>query len=437
MSTENLIPAEEHPANIGLDFSFDGSIPCTVLKNYLSRSMVFLIMEETAGSTEDDIRLILHTGAKYIGRSAAVWKPGGWEYAVFPRYKEIIDSVHVFDPDVVFEACIFETTWKSVEDFEIPAHVFEAYGLPVEKRRFSYDAMLYPDGSFLNQWGKDGSCPDITRLETQLFYYFRACMIIDAGFEAIHWGQVHMIGRDDENFACYTDLLHKVRMYAKKHARRHFVLHNAHTNGIVDANGMLMFDFHAGPTRIMTSQYDVPHPASESHPQPAYIDPGFKGAIYGRSLGGKTHSGWACEHLPYFVELDNYGTIDKTELMNTPGIPFWPWGLDEISWFANQPAWYRREWLHYAYRAVQMGDPNGFFEMPGNRLALYLPPQDDRTGERTAQYARLMEHHPHPLGKLSQYFANRSDNASLGMDDEDTIREVWVRSNAELRRRSI
>ena len=34
---------------------------------------------------------------------------------------------------------------------------------------------------------------------------------------------------------------------------------------------------------------------------------GYSDGLYGRSKGGKTFSGWTCEHLPCLVELDNFG----------------------------------------------------------------------------------------------------------------------------------
>ena len=42
-------------------------------------------------------------------------------------------------------------------------------------------------------------------------------------------------------------------------------------------------------------------------PQEAILKVGFSDGIYGRSKGGVTFSGWKCEHLPYLVELDNWG----------------------------------------------------------------------------------------------------------------------------------
>ena len=106
-------------------------------------------------------------------------------------------------------------------------------------------------------------------------------------------------------------------------------------------------------------------------------------------MGGLTHSGWSCDALPYTVELDNYGGIRDVESMNKPGIDFWPWGYDEISWFANQPKAYRASWLEYAYKQVQEFDDFGYLVMPGSRgITLYLEDTPDQP--MTGMYYALL-----------------------------------------------
>ena len=71
--------------------------------------------------------------------------------------------------------------------------------------------------------------------------------------------------------------------------------------------------------------------------QAAGSDPGssgFSDGIYGRSKGGMTPSGWSCEHLPYLVEIDNWGASRHPGQAKQGGI--WVWGYDEITWFAHQ-----------------------------------------------------------------------------------------------------
>jgi len=49
--------------------------------------------------------------------------------------------------------------------------------------------MIYADGRRKDQWGKGASVPDVSRMETRLWFYFLAASYIDLGFEAIHYGQ--------------------------------------------------------------------------------------------------------------------------------------------------------------------------------------------------------------------------------------------------------
>ena len=177
------------------------------------------------------------------------------------------------------------------------------------------------------------------------------------------------------------------------------VLCNAHTpSGGLVRNGELLLDFHALPLRIK----EVPDKAQEAILEVGYVD-----SIYLRSKGGRTYSGWTCEHLPYLVELDNWGVAKY------PGQPrqtagravkgaYWLWGYDEISWFANQSDAYRAQWLGYAWNWVRKTDPNGYVEMPGGRGIVS------------------------PLNHRTWYAANDPNPAVPdGMGDEDTIYAIW------------
>ena len=139
----------------------------------------------------------------------------------------------------------------------------------------------------------------------------------------------------NSNYTNYYDMLARVRLYAKTHARRHFVLNNADSNVAVAIGGKLLFDFgsanlHANGVQEVTAQ-----------PQKAILTGRF-----GRSGSGITPSGWSTTRLPFLVHLDNTGYSGQG---GTPGLGgSWTWGWDEISWFANQPEAYRNEFLGYA-----------------------------------------------------------------------------------------
>ena len=223
--------------------------------------------------------------------------------------------------------------------------------------------MLYEDGSRVGQWRKVGSVPDMSRLETRLWFFYRARRYIDCGMEAIHFGQVMIMDDADPKQRHWIDLLNRVRAYAQKNARRRFVLCDAHTHGEVQ-NGHLLFDFHSFPLRI---------DEVEGTPQQAILARHGAGKIYGRSKGGITPSGWPCKSLPYLVEFDNWGYSGKGG-QNVGGI--WVWGYDEMSWLAHQTPEYRAHWLSYAQGWLRHHEPNGHLQIP-TRRKLAAPVRED------------------------------------------------------------
>ena len=398
MDTLNTV---NHPADKNLDFLFDGSVSKTVLCNYLSRSMILEGIIILNGEEQDNyLRMIYHTGAKYIGRSACSWDPGMHEEKIFENMRQTINKAHKADPDIVFEACVFECVSLKVNEIPMPSWVFEAFHKQPEERCFRYEDMIFKDGNGVNVWGKNTSVPDMTNEETQMFFYYRGCAFISLGFEAIHMGQVHWIGENDTGWVCWTKILNMIRGYAGKYARRHFVFINAHTHGILDANGKLMFDFHAWPIRGSLPDGSVDHLTAEENPQKMELKVGDGDAIFTKSLGGSTYSGWSCDSMPYFVEFDNYTSVNPE--FKDKAVKWW--GYDEITWFANQPKSYRAKWLRYAYNWVNHIDPCGFLEMPGRRSAAIF------NGNTIIRY---------------YYSASSTAYSADGLDDEETIRNIW------------
>jgi hypothetical protein len=234
----------------------------------------------------------------------------------------------------------------------------------------------------------------VSQIETQLWFYFLAVSYIDLGFEGIHWGQMEIMNKNDQDLAHYARVFALVRAYAEKHARRGMVLCNAHVpGGGLVRDGQLLLDFHAFPLRIK----EVP-----GHPQEAILQVGYLDSFFLRSKGGRTYSGWSCEHLPYLVELDNWGVSAHPGQAGQGD--YWVWGYDEISWFAQQSKQYRRDWLQYAWNWVRKTDPNGYLEMPGSRTMRS------------------------PLDHRQWYYANAPTSAvPEGLGDEDAIGAIWKR----------
>jgi hypothetical protein len=309
------------------------------------------------------------------------------------RAKQQVPKVLAADPDIILQACIFEIVTTQVEQVPVPEWALTALGPAVEKRNFRYADMLYPDGRFKDHWRAGQSVPDVSRMETKLWFYFLGAAFIDVGCEAIHLGQTELMNKNDRNLDHYAQVLALIRSHAAQHARRRLVLLDSHVpSGGLLREGQLLMDFHSFPLRIMETP---------DKPQEAILKIGFSDGIYGRSKGGTTPSGWQCEHLPYLVEIDNWG------VSRTPGQPkaggIWVWGYDEITWFAHQSQTYRSNWLRYAWDWVRQTDPNGHLQMPGSRTLAS------------------------PRDRIRWYYANNPSPAVPdGLGDEPAIRAIWA-----------
>ena len=117
---------------------------------------------------------------------------------------------------MILQACIFEIVTTQVDQVPAPDWAFVALGQPVEKRNFRYADMLYPDGRFKDHWRSGNSVPDVSRPETKLWFYFLAASFIDAGIEAIHFGQTELMNHNDRELEHYSQVLALIRSYAAR-----------------------------------------------------------------------------------------------------------------------------------------------------------------------------------------------------------------------------
>ena len=397
-----LLPA---CADKGPDYRFDGSISREVLENYLDRSVTagYFLVPGTPERyefpyREDDIRMIRNIGAKFIGRAIYRWseesKLGDPEFLDYAR--GMIEQMHACDPDIIFQGCLFEHVSGDVNNLAIPGWVFEAFDLPVEQRNFNSAEMvkrLDPEATV--RWGgSGGGVPMINNLETQMWYYFLAKSYIDIGCEAFHLGQVELIGADDPDKEHYAAFLKKIRDYAAQNARRHYIVLDGHTpKGGFVKDGVSLLDFNSFPLRIK----EVPE-----RPMEGVLEMGYSDAIFGRSQGAISPSGWEAESMPYLVEFDNFGTNGNPGVANLDD--HFCWGYDDISWLAKQDEEYRNRWLWYAFDWIRENDPNGHLQMCVIRMI---------SGPGAAE-------------TLRSYFANtRSEACPVGYSQEETIKEIW------------
>ena len=326
---------------------FDGSMPRDVLEYYLSHaaSAQWISMSDTL---DDDIRVILKTGIKFLGRAAGIWKASMPDDEHFAAVKAAAEKIHAADPEIILQACIFEAIYREdVESVKIPAFVFEAFGIPYEDRYFDYDACLFPKDS-----GAWSNMPDISKPESQMWFYYRGVNYIDCGCEAFHMGQIHLYTGRDRGYKAIGKVLSMLREYGSAHARRHKVIFDAHSHSLV-VDGRSLLDYNAMPlTRF---------PMTDRTGEKLVL------VREGKSGGGISPEGVYEESLPFLYEYDNWGGRDTWahEHLSFEKLAKsqW-WGGDQISWFACQDEKSRNKFLDYTFKWVAINNPDGYFAFP-------------------------------------------------------------------------
>jgi hypothetical protein len=388
----------ERDASPDGSYAFDGKISREVLQNYLARSINMTGLVDS-DQLDEDLRMLNNVGAKYIGRAAIVWWSDTKRLDIekhFAAARRLAERLHNDDSELLLEAGVMETVGPGVDAIPIPAWVFQAFSLPAQSRRFDHRQMAYDGGA--RGHGHGTIPPDISKPETRLWFYYCCRRYIDSGYESIHLGMIGHMDRKDPGHQHWFDVLGRLRAYAKEHARRHLVLFNSQVpDGIVE-NGRLLLDHH----QMQLRPVDV-----KARPEECVLQVGYGDTIWGRSLGGVTPSGWTCEHLPYYAQMDNGYAPGKAG--QSVGFPF-AWGSCEIDWFARQPEAFRNQWLQYAHKWIRQNDPVGFLQMPG-RVPLGEPGKT-------------------PGGTTGMYRANtRSAASPQGFGQEETIKAIWGNCN--------
>lgn len=380
------------------------------LTHYLSRSVTDSRLRDfQPPERQQEYDFLQRIDAKFIGRAVGLW---GGEDAVnnswwWPSVTNMCSDLkatyiaHNQGPPIL-QATIFEIITPKVNNVEIPQYVLDEYypaTAPNAPRNFIQTAMRFDKGFRHHEFGTNNAVPDMSKTETQMYFYFMATKYIDAGINAIHFGQVKLMDDNDPGYFAWWDMLSRVRAYAA--AQGTFVLCDAHTHGAyyspfarayadilvsfwnldiyldlsfgkgIDLNDaitysdnsslQLLFDFHSSPTRpdeIGTAPYNGDHRCK--------INAAF--GIYNKSKGGISPFLGYYTELPYLAEIDNYGGIAGSPGVSNPAE--WDvWGWDEITWYYLQSNSYLNYWIPYAYCAIQKIDAHGFFQVPVKRGA--------------------------------------------------------------------
>ena len=82
-------------------------------------------------------------------------------------------------------------------------------------------------------------------------------------------------------------------------------------------------------------------------------------------------------------------------------------GYNDISLFANQPKWYRKQGLAYAWPWLKDNDPDGYLERLGGRTARFYNPEK-----------------PDLLTRGTFYYVNGPE-----FEDFDILYDTWTADN--------
>jgi len=437
------------------NYEFHGSISEDMLHRYLDRAINMQGMSNafdefpTSPERDDNLSMLINIGAKFVGRMGYLW---GEEYYFNANLHQIsmdTASLHSHDAQIICEAAILEEITASVNGIAIELYVKLAFGYNdvtyphthFNIANIAYTEFLYPDKIPRTYSGQPLSeiltslsgTPDISKIQTRMWFYFLATKYIDNGIEALHMGQVGlMIYNDPGTNHFYWELLSLIRTYARTHARRGVILLNS---GVyyydpfypVLASGFerqLLFDFHGNGivfSKYTAGPFCVDYTEAASY-QPVSLDPATESNtdrdLINESTGGRHPQGWLCAHTPYFLEFDNWTSYELGNIGCNASEGSWRvgnyYGFDCITYFAMQDAPHRNLLLVYLNYKLKCLDPYGQIEMPGRRN-MAVPPGVARFSDpHTVPY-----YNPAHDGRC-RYRANTS-----AFGQEETIKNLW------------
>lgn len=365
-----------------LQFMGQESLTKPLLEAYLDRSISHMNTWD-----ERSQKFFCDTGTKFVH-----WADLGWGrlYTAddWKQLTDVIDQVHLSEcnQDMILECGIMEiVSMPTLNATLIPdwmLKILDDLGIqekrmvgPKGKNYFCYEAMF--DRNALN-WPKrnvgmwdanpanEGSVPDITMLETQLYYAYLAAEYIDAGFEGIMFGQAGLTGKRDTGNVALNNICEFAKKWAAARAYRHALTLSSHV---------------LKPTDYAASPNEKPKPLLTHYTFPTrmiYTDTPRIGMMFspylkasGRRQGGKQVAmQLAFPHdLPVLLEIDNYGPTAPPNVCDE--------GYDEIVAYSNKNPEQRAAFLKRYYFACRKwpnvdGNARVHFAMPGSRY-LYAP----------------------------------------------------------------
>ena len=365
-----------------LQFYGQDSLTKPLLEAYLDRAIVHMSASSYPPSLwkERSRKFLNDTGAKFIH-----WADIGWVRRYAPenwtKLTDQIDAVHNTDygADVLFECGVMEAVGKiQIDSTPIPKWLLTVLtdtGIqdkrkigPNGKEFFSYEAMFDRNAEdwpkkYVGLWNADPafeqSVPDLTMLETQIYYAYLIAEYIDSGFEGVMFGQTMLTGARDKDNAALNSICNFARRWAAARGYRKAVTLTSHVNRNTDypkSNGKPIFTHITWPSRL-----------SVRNDEPLVLQFGPDVKAKGHRQSGEQIVGLLkLDHdLPILLEIDNYSRRNGPSAVCDEG-------YDEITGYAVQSPEQRSEFLkHYYFECRKWRDKDGnarvHLAMPGHR----------------------------------------------------------------------
>ena len=298
-----------------VDPRFNGSMSRAVMETYLSRAITMDGLTKMTwcpyncppppadsydpAAFDQEVAMLASLNARFIGRAVSLWESEELVDGTAARAATVVQRINqayaaAGNVPPIVQGAVFEILSTSVTGRPIEDATAAAFGYPTG-RAFHIDSMRYQNMPTADTyWPNDDNTPstkvypDMSRLQTRMWFYQVATKYIKAGCEAIHFGQVDLMSKADPGHRYWWQMLSKVRAYAATNAARHLVLCDAHTAGMdggkqpfYDPNPQnplpptqlgqtgsrqLLFDFHSGACRVqeVTSKQWAPSGAAPS-----------------------------------------------------------------------------------------------------------------------------------------------------------------------------
>jgi hypothetical protein len=169
-------------------------------------------------------------------------------YGYFDTVRSMINDIDSeyalldFYPPII-KVSIWESVTRDVDSIWMDSTVANEYHVPI--RRFILDSIRY-----VTDTNTVRVTPDITRKETQMYFYYIATRYIRAGVENINFGELNLENLNDSGNLCAWDLYTRIRKFAANY-NRGLVLLDGENYGL-DVNGQftLLYDYFSAPTRV-------------------------------------------------------------------------------------------------------------------------------------------------------------------------------------------